>query len=59
MVQFFIELSGRQLAAMDYGGCSDPYFIIYLIPASGNRCKIYTSETLIQTLNPDWQPRIL
>jgi hypothetical protein len=59
MAQFFFELSGRELAAMDYGGYSDPYFIVYLVSASGKRCKLYTSETLMQTLNPDWQPRIL
>jgi hypothetical protein len=56
---FLIELAGRELAAMDTGGYSDPYFIIYLVPASGKRIKLYKSETKMTTLNPDWHPRIL
>jgi hypothetical protein len=56
---FMIELAGRELAAMDFGGYSDPYFIVYLVLPSGKRCKLYTSEILMTTLNPDWQPRVL
>jgi hypothetical protein len=55
---FMIELAGRELAAMDIGGFSDPYFIVYLV-TSGKRSKLYTSETLMTTLNPNWQPRVL
>ena len=54
-----IELAGQNLAAMDVGGYSDPYFIIYLIPASGKRIKLYKSEEVMRNLNPIWQPRVL
>ncbi len=56
---FMIEFSGRELAAMDYNGYSDPYFIVHLILASGDRRQIFRSETIRMTLNPDWQPRVL
>jgi hypothetical protein len=58
-----IELVGRELAAlqasMDTCGCQiNPYFIIYLVSASGKR-ELYRSEILKETLNPDWQPGVL
>ena len=56
---FMIELSGRELAAMDFGGYSDPYYVVYLFSAPGMRSKIYTSETVMKNLNPNWQPRVL
>jgi hypothetical protein len=56
---FMIELFGRELAAMDYGGYSDPYYIVYLFCAPGDSSKLYTSETVMTNLNPDWQPRVL
>jgi hypothetical protein len=54
-----IELAGRELPAMDFGGCSDPYFMVYLVSASGQRIEVCKSEILMSNLNPNWQPRVM
>ncbi len=54
-----VQLSGRNLAAMDYGWSSDPYYEVFFVPAAGKRSKLRQSEVVMTNLNPDWQPQIL
>jgi Ca2+-dependent lipid-binding protein len=57
--QLVLALSGQRLAAMDRNGFSDPYFVVYLVSTSGQRSKLYRSETIKKNLNPEWKSHLL
>ena len=49
-------VAGRDLAAMDSNGLSDPYVVIKLFAALGDRteCDKVRTHTQKKTLNPRW-----
>jgi hypothetical protein len=55
--QFVVHIEGRGLAAMDWGGTSDPYYIIYSLGAT--RTQLCKSETIMRNLSPNWMPQVL
>jgi hypothetical protein len=58
-MSFKIELAGRDLSDMHFGGYLNPYFTVCFISASGKRSELYKSEIRRHNLNPDWRPLIL
>jgi Ca2+-dependent lipid-binding protein len=54
--KFELHIGGRGLAAMDFGGTSDPYYMVYEYPS---RNRIYKSEVIKENLSPDWKPHVL
>jgi hypothetical protein len=54
--QFELHIGARALAAMDYFGKSDPYYLVYSVPDRRQLCK---SETIMQDLSPEWKPQVL
>ena len=49
-----IGLGARNLRDRDFFGVSDPYVVISRPNPSGGFSKIRTSETKMNTLNPNW-----
>ena len=57
--KFLLQLAGRQLPSMDWlSGSSDPYYIVYLVTQNSRR-KIFTSNTVYASLNPEWDKHTL
>eukprot|EP00735_Rhodelphis_limneticus_P014685 TRINITY_DN8755_c0_g1::TRINITY_DN8755_c0_g1_i1::g.23877::m.23877 TRINITY_DN8755_c0_g1::TRINITY_DN8755_c0_g1_i1::g.23877 ORF type:complete len:524 (+),score=111.99,sp/Q8BT60/CPNE3_MOUSE/38.67/3e-113,Copine/PF07002.11/5.6e-42,C2/PF00168.25/3.1e-10,C2/PF00168.25/3.6e-14,vWA-TerF-like/PF10138.4/0.0019 TRINITY_DN8755_c0_g1_i1:163-1734(+) len=56
---YFIKILGRDLAKKDFFGKSDPYVIIYKKQINSSFLKLYKSEYIEKTLNPDWAPIFL
>lgn len=44
-------------AGADLFGKSDPYFVIYKYNSDGSRAKAHTSDTIKNTLDPQWAVR--
>ena len=59
MSYFALQLEGRQLAAMDWNGYSDPYYVVHLLSPDGSRHQLYKSEKVPKCLNPEWDRHIL
>jgi hypothetical protein len=56
---FALHIAGIGLAAMDYGGKSDPYYFVFALSSSGARKQLCKSEVVMFNLDPEWAPQVL
>ncbi|KAI9184137.1 hypothetical protein H9P43_003190 [Blastocladiella emersonii ATCC 22665] len=51
-----LTLAGEKLDKKDFFGSSDPYFVVYRLLDNGEKHEVYRSETIMNNINPTWDP---